>query len=137
MNLPIAAALKASPGATQHPLCAQVVQLQLLRHYAHVIQLLADELLGMSPALPPLAAPVEVAREPAPPVDPSPVDSEASREALTFLQTRSLADDPVVALWLGGLQVRGVHWVFCLGAPLLGYRLYWALRAVPRRIFRV
>lgn len=100
------------------------VRLHLLRHYADVIRLLADELLS-KPVVQP-AARESIA--PAPPVEavaePTAVPEDADRlnAALTLLQTRSLAEDPVVALWLGGVQLRGVHIVLCTGVTLLGYR---------------
>ena len=100
------------------------VRLHLLRHYADVIRLLADELLSQTVVQPAARAPIA----PAPPVEavaepPSvPEDEDRLTAALALLQTRSLAEDPVVAVWLGGLQLRGLHIVLCMGVTLLGYR---------------
>ena len=124
MNLPTGVAGTVIPGPEHHHTTAQMVRLQLLRHYAQSIQVLAEELLNTPPVPAPPVMPVDVERTPAAPeVAPAPREEVAPREgAWDFIQTRDLTDDPVVALWLGGLHLRGMHLVVCIGASLSGYR---------------
>ena len=124
MNLPTGTPGEVLSGPGHPHTTAQVVRLQLLRHYAQGIQVLAEELLNapLVPAAPVMS--VDVERTPAAPeVAPAPQEEVEVREgALDFIRTRDLTDDPVVVLWLGGLHLRGLHVVVCIGAPLSGYR---------------
>ena len=124
MNLPSGAPGTVLPGPEHHRTAAQMVRRQLLRHYAQSIQVLAEELLTAPPLPAPPVMPLDVERTPAAPeVAPAPREEVAAREgAWDFIQTRDLTDDPVVVLWLGGLHLRGMHLVVCIGASLSGYR---------------
>ena len=74
------------------------------------------------PSAAPIAPPIEPARPKAVAVEP-PEDSATELEtALTLLQTRSLSDDPFVALWLSGLRIGRLNLVLCIGLSLSGYR---------------
>ena len=101
------------PPAVDQQATGPLVRLQLLWHSAQVIQLLTDELVGAverplpvvadEPVDPPAVSTLPVA---IPPPPETPVEEIAELEAtLHLLQTRSLADDPIVVLWLGGLHL--------------------------------
>lgn len=114
-------------GVDQHA-TAQIVRLQLLKHYAQVVQLLTDELLATPVLSQPIssAAPIALSVEPPPPqaaVVETPEDSATELEAaLTLFETRSMSDDPFVALWLSGIYIGGLNLVLCIGLSLSGYR---------------
>ena len=117
----------------------QAVRLHLMRHYASILQMLAGELLPEPNATAEQPGCSEPASMAAPErAEAAPDDGVRFDEAWEYLQTRSLSDEAVVALWLKSLYVIGVRLTLCVGVTLSGHRRILGLVAcAPEDVARL
>ena len=98
----------------------QGLSVELMRHYADVLRLLTEHVVGTLPRPDGAVAPVVAAPEPREPV---PADPEPPWEAaLDLLRSRDWTQERVVALWLHPCYVLGTYALLAVGVSMHGPR---------------
>ena len=101
---------------------SQDLHLELVRHYADLLRIMAERVTEVAPPVA-AAAPV-VALSPEPRVEEarSEPDPSSWEAALDLLQSRDWTQECVVALWLQHRYVQATHVVLAVGVTLYGHR---------------